>query len=511
LSNFVPELYDRSASPTVTGAGNRVVGTGNFCEGLIVNEQNFQTGPNGCTPTVSPFGKYVVDAPKKNFAPRFGLAWDVFGDGKTAVRTGYGIYHEQTLVGIFLQNLIANPPYQETTTLSNVALNEQFGTNPVATLATISVRGEDTDWKTPYMQHWSLDVQRQLTDQTVFTVGYYGSKGTNLIGIVDINLLPPGFAETQLCPVNGSSSTTPSVACKDPGVPFTAARVNLDTIRPYRGYRAVNIVKPMFNSNYHSLQASFQHRFSSQSQVGISYTWSKNLTDNQTDRSTAPQNPFDIKSEYGRAQLDRRHIFTANYNYELPFYRDQRGGVGKVLGGWQLSGITTFQTGLPFTATFASYDPAGLGFLGPSVSGPRPDQYANPMVPGPVAANPDPRCQTTISQGGLAADETRVFNSWFNVCAFQTLRPTSGVPTAAGSAGRGTIDGPSLFRTDLTLAKAFRFTESMRLQLRWEVFNVFNTTNYVGFATSPLTPTSAGLISSTRDPRTMQFGIKFYF
>lgn len=511
LSNFVPELYNRSNSPDVTGAGNRVVDSGNFCEGLIVNEQNYRTGPNGCVPMVSPFGKYVVDAPKTNFAPRVGFAWDIFGDGKTALRTGYGMYHEQTLVGIFLQNLIANPPFLETTSLSNVALDDQFGTNPVAGLATISVRGQDTKWKTPYMQHWSLDLQRQLTDNTVVTVGYYGSKGTNLIGIVDINLLPPGSAEDELCPVNGSSSIDPTVPCKDEGVPFTAARTNLDTIRPFKGYRAVNIIKPMFNSNYHSLQASATHRFSGASQVQLAYTWSKNLTDNQTDRSTAPQNPYDIRSDYGRAQLDRRHVFTANYVYELPFFEDQRGVAGKILGGWQLSGITTFQTGLPFTPTFASYDPAGLGFLGPSVSGPRPDQYADPMVPGPVMANPDPRCHSTISQGGLAADETRVFDSWFNVCAFQTLRPTEDVPVAAGSAGRGVIDGPNVFRTDLTLSKNFRFTESLRLQLRWEVFNVFNRTNYVGFAVSPLTPSSAGVISSTRDPRTMQFGAKFYF
>jgi hypothetical protein len=511
MSNFVPELYNRAESPLVTGAGNRVVGTGNFCEGLIVNDQNFLTAPNGCVPTVSPFGKYVVDAPKKNFAPRVGLAWDVFGDGKTAVRTGYGIYHEQTLVGIFLQNLIANPPYQETTTLSQVALDEQFGTNPVSTLATLTVRGEDTDWKTPYMQHWSLDVQRQLTEDTVVTVGYYGSKGTNLIGIVDINLLPPGFAQTQLCPVNNSTSTTPTVACKTAGVPFTAAQTSLDTIRPFRGYRSVNIIKPMFNSDYHSLQASATHRFSKSSQVDIAYTWSKNLTDNQTDRSTAPQNPFDIKSEYGRAQLDRRHVFTASYIYELPFMREQRGFVGKVLGGWQISGITTFQTGLPFTPTFASYDPAGLGFLGPSVSAPRPNQFADPMVAGPVPANPDPRCQSTVSQGGIAADETRVFNSWFNVCAFQTLSPLVAIPSVAGSAGRGVIDGPNTFRTDMTLSKGISFTESLRLQLRWEVFNVFNRTNFVGFAVSPLTPSTAGLISSTRDPRTMQFGIKFYF
>lgn len=509
LSNFVPELYDPADAPLVTGAGNRVAGTGNFCNGLIVNSQNFQTAPNGCVPTASPFGKFVVKASKTDFAPRVGLAWDPFGNGTTSIRTGYGIYHEQTLVGHFLNNLISNPPYQETTTLNQINLSDSFGTNPVSTLATLTVRGQDTEWKTPYMQHWSFDVQHQLTSKTVIDVGYYGSKGTNLIGIVDINLLRPGFAVTQTCPVG--ASTTPTVPCQLPGVPFTAASTPLDSIRPFRGYRSINIIKPMFTSNYHSLQVSAEHRFTGDSQVGIAYTWSKNLTNNQTDRSTAPQNPYDIDSEYGRAQLDRRHVFVANYIYELPFYRDQRGFAGKLLGGWQASGIVTYQTGIPFTPTFAGYDPAGLGFLGPSTSGGRPNQYADPYVAGPVAANPDPRCQSTISQGGLAADEVHVFGSWFNPCAFQTTAPNAGIPNVAGSAGRGVITGPSLFRVDFTLAKNFRFTESLRLQLRAEVFNIFNKTNFTGFGTAPTTLGTYAIVNGARDPRTMQLGIKFYF
>ena len=487
MSNFVPELYDPAKAPLVNGNGDRVVGSGNFCNGLIVNSQNFQTAPNGCVPTISPYGKFVVKAPKNNFAPRVGLAWDPFGKGTTSIRTGYGIYHEQTLVGIFEQNLISNPPYQETTNLNNVALNQQLGTSPVATLGALTVRGEDTNWLTPYMQHWSLDLQHQFGKNTIVDVGYFGSKGTHLIGIVDIDLLQPGVAMKTQCAVG--TSTTPTTQCQATNVPFTTSgqELILDQIRPFRGYRSVNMIKPMFNSNYHSLQVSAQHRFSTTSQVGMAYTWSKNLTDNQTDRSSSPQNPYDIKSERGRAALDRRHVFVVNYNYELPFFKGEHGARGLLLGGWQTSGIFTYQTGIPFTVTFSGYDPAGLGLLGPSASGARPNQIGDPNDNAP-----------------------HTIDRYFNTGAFDTTRPGSGVAPVPGSGGRGTVFGPPTTRFDLSLMKNFRFTESMSLQLRAETFNVFNTTNFSSFQTSA-TSSTFGAVTAIRDPRTFQLGIKFYF
>lgn len=520
LSNFVPELYNRANAPLVTGAGNRVAGTGNFCEGLIINAQNIPTTlPPNCTPTVSPYGEYIVQVEKDNFAPRVGLAWDPFKNGKTAVRTGYGIYHEQTLVGTFEQNLGTNPPYQQTCVTSLVSLSNPDPTGGCQSSGFAigqTLRAVDPDYKTPYSQHWSLDLQQQLTGKTLVNVGYYGSKGTNLIGIVDINLIPPGNALTQTCATGNNTLSTAGatlVACQQPGVPFTSAaqELILDQIRPFRGYRAINIIKPIFNSTYHSLQVSGQHRFTETSQVNLAYTFSKNLTDSQTDRSSSPQNPYNIHGEYGRAALDRRHVFNVNYVYEIPVFSKQEGFLGKILGGWQTSGIVTYFTGLPFTATTSGYDPAGIGFLGPSATGPRPNQYADPFVAGPVSANPDPLCQRTVSQGGRAADAVRVFGSWFNPCAFQTAYPLSGVSNTPGTAGRGTIDGPSTFRVDMTMTKNFRFGENMRVQFRAEAFNIFNRTNFTTFGANPTVPTSYGIITGTRDPRTLQFGLKFYF
>lgn len=510
LTNFDPKLYSRASAPQVTGAGNRVAGTGNFCNGIIVNSQNYTTGPAAynCTPTASPYGKYVYKAPTTNFAPRIGFAWDPFGKGTTSVRMGYGIYHEQTLVGNLELHLGANPPYQETITVSGVNISAPVS-GSAAVVASASppgiIRAVDTDYKTPYMQHWSLDIQHQFGKNTLVSVGYYGSKGTHLIGVVDLNNLPAGYALTQTCAVG--ASTTPTVACHardavtNVPIPFTSAasELILDQIRPYKGWRGIFMVSPRFNSNYHSMQVSGQHRFSGVSQLNFAYTWSKNLTDNQTDRSTAPMNTYDIAAEYGRAQLDRRQIFVANYIYELPFFKNQNGFVGKALGGWQVAGIVTLQTGLPFTPTYAGFDPAGLGFLNASSpAGGRPF----------VVTGCDP------NSGG-----SQNFEGWFNNTCFQSTTPTTAA-AVPGNAGRGIIEGPPTKRVDFTLSKNFRFSESMNLQFRAEAFNVFNHTNFNTLnlaASTPRTVSASGVVSgfstvaTVRDPRTLQLGIKFSF
>ncbi len=249
LTNFDPALFNRAQAPQVRGDGTRVAGTGNFCNGIIVNAQNFQTGPPAynCTPTVSPWGKRVYKSPTNNYAPRIGFAWDPFGKGETSVRTGYGIYHEQTLEGNIELHHRRKSAVSGNVTVSGVNISNPVpGTaNVVASASPPGViRGVDTDYKTPYMQHWSLDIQQQLTKNTIVTVGYYGSKGTNLIGVVDLNNLPAGYAATQQSCAVGAS-TTPSAPChaRDASgnlIPFTTAAQSLilDQIRPYRGYRA---------------------------------------------------------------------------------------------------------------------------------------------------------------------------------------------------------------------------------------------------------------------------------
>jgi hypothetical protein len=278
------------------------------------------------------------------------------------------------------------------------------------------------------------------------------------------------------------------------GAFFSGAQSNiLDQHRPYRGYRSVNIVQPRYNSDYHSLQVFGQHRFSGSSQVNLAYTWSKNLSDNQTDRSTAPQDSFNIKGDYGRAQLDRRHIITANWVYDLPFFDKTRGIAGVLLGGWQFQGIATYQTGLPLTVTTSAFDPGGLGFIPALIAGGRPTIICNPNDNGPQTQQ-----------------------QWFDISCFTrnpaASNPTTntGIPNVVGTSPRGIVHGPQNRRVDFTMSKNFNFSEDMRLQLRAESFNVFNWTNFNAVSVN-VTAANFGAVTSARDPRTFQFGAKFYW
>ena len=515
LTNFDPTRFNVADAPQITGAGQRIAGTGNFCNGLVVNSQNVIAAPPefNCRPTVSAYGDRIIKVSKKDFAPRVGLAFDPFGKGRTSIRTGYGIYHEQVLNGTFEQNIGTNPPYQQTVTATNTRLDNPGG-GFTAPLTPQSLRAIQSDWNTPYMQHWSFDVQHQLNSKTLIDVGYYGSKGTHLIGLTELNDIPAGKALNSLCAPGanyfGQVAAFTPVRCQSPGYVFrntTAAPGNpnvvgttlstdiliLDQLRPYKGYRSIAIVQPRYNSNYHSLQIYAQHRFAGASQVNVAYTFAKNLTDSQNDRSAAPQNTYDTKAERARAALDRRHVFTTNFVYELPFFNKQENLIGKILGGFQTAGIFTYQTGLPFTAVTSNLDFAGLGLIN-----------ANPTARPNVTCDPNANAPHTQAQ-------------FFNTACFQ-LNPLNSDNTTAlgysntpGNAGRGIIFGPRTVRLDLTATKNIRFGETIRLQLRAEAFNVFNTTNFRGFSSLNVTSGLFGVIGSTRDPRTMQLGAKFSF
>jgi hypothetical protein len=491
LTSFDPEVFDRSRAFQVQGNGQRVAGTGDPFDGLIINSQNPISGM-----TISPYGKSVTRTPN-NFAPRVGIAWDPFKKGTTSVRVGYGMYFDQVSFNPWETITSTNPPFQQKLSITQTTLDDPLAGNPVISLSPVRVYGIDPNFKTPYVQHWSFDVQHQFGQKTLVTAGYYGSRGVHLTGLVDLNLLPPGYAISlgpTACAVG--TSTTPTAPCQVAHTVFTTSgqEAILGQIRPYRGYDDVRYLETAFDSNYHSLQITAQRRFSRSSQINMAYTWAKNMTNSQNEFATAPQNTYDLKAEYARANLDRRHVFNINYVYEIPYFSDQKGFQGKLLGGWQFSGIFYYYTGLAFAPATSSNDPAGLGLLGNSPSGSRPDMLCDPNATATHDLTPA---------------------VWFNTACFANPPGISGVDAVnrVGNAGRNTINGPSTTRLDATLAKNIRFSESKSIQLRWEVFNVLNHTNFTTFSSTNVTSSVFGQINlaAARDARSMQLAIKFSF
>ena len=461
LNNFSPAAYDPAKAPQIDANGNLVPGTGDPLNGFI------QAGKN------SPYDSKVTNERNHNFAPRAGLSWDPFGQGKTAVRAGYGISYDAIQVSNVYENLVFNnPPSIQTITINNTTTRNITGGTVAVSTAPPAVNAVGIPFKTPYMQQWSLDIQQELPHRVIVDIGYFGSKGTNLIGTADINEVYPGFGVAA----GLTTANVPFNRTTDP---------KLNAIRPYRGYNAINSIQSWYDSRYNSLQAALRKEFKGGGFLGVNYTWSKLLTNAGTDVA-APMNTYNRQADYGLSPYDRTHVFTADFDYPLPQLKDKGKALRYTAGGWEVSGVVSASSGLPFNASDSSLgtDPGGLGFLGSSSAGPRADQVCDPNQGAPH----------TIAQ-------------WFNTSCFTDV-PIGQV--RPGNAGRNTIRGPGFQTWTLSLFKNFAFAEHCRLQIRGESFNAFNHTNWSSIGAT-LGSSTYGNITAARDPRIVQLGAKLYF
>jgi hypothetical protein len=347
-------------------------------------------------------------------------------------------------------------------------------------------------YRTPYTEQWSLDVQHEVGQGWIADVGYYGSHGVRLPGQIDPNQpLPDAYLScTAASPCFGGPAkpATNAVIITPPVTSTNTPQLN--AIRPYIGYAGIRATRMNFGANYNSLQTQLQKSFSGGSVINANYTWSHGLTDIQFDRgaggATTPQNTYDIRNNYGPTAADRRHVFTASFVWNLPFLRNESGFVGHVLGGWEVSGIQTFQTGLPLTPfTAQDINPLGQGCLGPSPCLIRPDQTGNVNVGAPH----------TITQ-------------WYNK---SLLLDPPAKQTTEPNEHPGTARAPGFWRTDLSLFKNFKLTERFTGQFRWETFNSFNHFNPVCCGSNNMGSSVFDQVTSAREPRTQQLGLKFNF
>ena len=422
-------------------------------------------------------GLGVVPNRYARFSPSFGFAYDPFGDGKTSIRGGYGVFSD-TIQLVTLNSNPTSQPFSYGLTTYNVKLSNPYGANPqpLQFLQTyqsatttqqraakvfflpMTIMSMNPSFTSAYVQQWNINVQRELWRKFVLTVAYLGNKGTHLHVSQQVN---PGIY------IPGQSTTG-----------------NIDSRRVYAGYQTIESIQATANSSYQSFQMNWNRRFEGGLTVLGSYVFSKAIdlesNDGNSGLSSQSSNPFKWNVDRGLAAFNVKHRFLTSFIWQLPIFRGAKGLKGAFLGGWSVNGILTLQTGVPFSVT------AGVDRSMSGVGLDRGD------LVGPATTYNDRSNGSKIAQ-------------YFNTAAFAS--PALGT---FGTSGRDILIGPGMQNFDSGLFKAVRFSESRRFEIRWELFNILNRPNFQN-PTASLSSSTFGRILTARDPRIMQLATKFYF
>jgi hypothetical protein len=423
----------------------------------------------------------VLNSPGINLGPRIGFAYDIFGDGKTSLRGGFGIFYDRFNDDQVLQ-LIELPPNVITATANFTTIND-LRSAPLS-VSPPGVFAIQTDYDSPAVYNFSLGVQRDIGFNTVIDVAYVGSLARHLLQRRSINSVPYGARFL-------SSSIDQTVA--GGATPLTD-----NFLRPYKGYGDINLIEFASNSNYHSLQVQANRRVTNNLAFGLSYTWSKAM--DLVDGNNNNINPFIDPGvrNYGKAGFDRTHIFTLNYIYKIPsLSRYWDNAVGRaIFDGWELSGVTSFISGQPLGIGYG-FSP-GADIVGGSGGG----------LDSRVVLTGDPN---------LPKDErtpTRAFDT-------SVVRPPTRADFGVGNAPKDPIRGPGSNNWDISLFKNFRIggEKGVAMQYRLEMYNAFNHTQFLGVdTTAQFNPTTGqqtnnrfGWYNTARDPRRIVMGLKLNF
>ena len=406
-------------------------------------------------------------------SPRIALAWSPFGSKRTVVRSGFGLYY--ALLDNLSYRLDQNGPFNTVSAVKNIAFSSIA---PGATYSGAKVipSGVQPDLRTPAVESWSFKIEQEISSRTSLSVGYIGSHGYHGLLSVDANLPAPTVCPASPCPA---------------GYPNGATYYALNS--PLQNRDVWNTTHWFSEgiSSYHGLEVDVNRRFGKGLQFRGAYTYAKALDDGDNMNTSVATNspafvakPLDPKADYGRASFDIRHAAVIHATYDLPFGRGKGSLLERFIGDWQISGIETLQSGLPFTPQL-SYNPSNDG------------DTRNPVRP---SINPNFKGQLILSGP----------HQYFDPAAF--IQPLAGT---YGNAGRNILPGPHLDQTDLSLAKKFAFTERLALQFRAEFFNLFNHTNFntpnpvvYAAATGGPSPTAGVITSTATTSRQVQLGLK---
>jgi len=471
IATFNPAYYDTSNQAVVDPTTGRIT-SGPRYNGVLLPGDGFEGNGNDLAVAQDPDVLALFQGAPRGLAethydaiePRLGASYAV--NEKTIVKLSAGIFHnrvtlnDSTLLG-------GNPPFQPQVSVSNGNADNP-GTGGAASLP-LAMTAIDPEFKHPTSYMWSAGVQREIPLGFVLDVTYVGRRGAYLQRERDINQLLPG---TTLA---------------NPGV-------NSAALRPFKGFGVIRLSENAGYSKYNSLQVSAERRYRNGFKFGAAYTLGHS-EDNGSSKRDILFNAFDDSGFWGNSNFDRRHVFNFYYIYDLPFYRDQVGVIGKTLGGWQVSGSTFMRTGTPFWVTEAA-DVAGTG-----------DTFAAPWN---IVGDPNANTNKEFSNG---SDQ----NFWINPAAF--ARPTTGT---FGNSKRLEFYNPGQYQWDIALFKNVSVGGSRNVQFRAEIFNFLNHPNWSnvdgttntqsgGGSGSPTTATFGRVTSKDNSRRDIQLSLRFLF
>jgi hypothetical protein len=428
------------------------------------------------------------DQPPPLPEPRVGFAYDVNGDGKTAVRGSVGIFHNTRTSGNVNWQATRNPPLQ---------FNPQifYGTMDTLLQSTgynfpSDVQGFEKETRTPTLYSYSVGVQRDIGWGTVIDAAYVGSRGHNMLQTRNLNIVPYG---SRFLPEN-----------QDPTRANTPLADNF--FRPYPGFANVWFFENSGRTDYNALQVQANRRFANGLQFGVAYTLSRSR-DYTSNNETGTGANMQIATyhdpatwNYGLSTYDQTHVAVINYTWDLPkaSARWNNAFARGLLDNWQISGLTTLASGVPVNVTWTAADNADITGGGDIARA--TNVAAGNLVPLVVGDATLPKSQRSLNQ-------------WFNTAAF--ARPPRGNP---GNSPKDVIRGPGVSNSDVTVFKNIPIGGTRRLQFRWEIYNVFNATQFATVdstarfdAAGNQVNTRFGQVITTRSPRVMQIALRFVF